>query len=360
MTQIVIFIIILLIPIVTSDDTTPIPPNKAQLGSWFQENVLHHGARKDGLDPALVAAEEGGAKIVKVRKDGGGDFKTVAAAVGSIPAGNTRRVVVWIGGGKYTEKIKIDRNKPFVTFYGAPNDVPTLVFDGTAAEYGTVDSATLIVESDYFSAANLIIANSAPRPDGKRKGAQATSLRISGDKAAFYNTKIYGFQDTVCDDKGRHFFKDCYIEGTVDFIFGSGKSLYLNTELHVIPGDPVALITAQARKSNSEDTGYAFVHCDVTGTGRNAFLGRAWMPYAKVVYAYTTMSDVVDPKGWSDNFKPENDKNVFFGEYNCKGPGSSLEGRVGFFKKLSDADATPFLNLGFIEGSKWLLPPPTL
>jgi pectinesterase len=74
---------------------------------------------------------------------------------------------------------------------------------------------------------NLLLQNSSLRPDGKRKGAQAVALRISGDKATFYNCKIKGFQDTLCDDRGNHFFKDCYIEGTVDFIFGSGKSLYL-------------------------------------------------------------------------------------------------------------------------------------
>lgn len=69
--------------------------------------------------------------------------------------------------------------------------------------------------------------NSAPKPDGKRKGAQASALRISGDKSTVYNCRILGFQDTICDDRGYHLFKDCYIEGTVDFIFGSGTSLYL-------------------------------------------------------------------------------------------------------------------------------------
>lgn len=58
-------------------------------------------------------------------------------------------------------------------------------------------------------------------------GAQAVALRVSGDRSAFYNCKIIGFQDTLCDDRGNHFFKDCHIRGTVDFIFGSGTSLYL-------------------------------------------------------------------------------------------------------------------------------------
>ena len=69
--------------------------------------------------------------------------------------------------------------------------------------------------------------NSAPRPDPYRKDGQALALRINGDKAAFFNCKFLGFQDTLCDDRGFHFFKDCYIEGTVDFIFGRGTSLYV-------------------------------------------------------------------------------------------------------------------------------------
>lgn len=68
--------------------------------------------------------------------------------------------------------------------------------------------------------------NTAPRPRVGKENAQAVAMRISGDKAAFFNCKFHGFQDTLCDDKGRHFFKDCFIRGTVDFIFGYGRSLY--------------------------------------------------------------------------------------------------------------------------------------
>ncbi|CAK9157949.1 unnamed protein product [Ilex paraguariensis] len=344
--------ILLFIPNIVSDDTVPIPAVKTELNGWFQSNVKPSPT----LDPALATAEAG-AKVIKVNADGSGDFKTLADAVKSVPDGNTNRVIVSIGPGKYTEKIKIERTKPFITFYGDAANMPTLAFGGTSAEFGTVDSATLIVESDYFSAVNIIIANTSPRPDGKRAGAQALALRIGGDKASFYNCKLNGFQDTLCDDKGLHFFKDCYIEGTVDFIFGNGKSIYVNTELHVIPGDPVAVITAQARQSEAMDTGYSFVHCTVTGTGGNALLGRSWMPFAKVVFAYTDMSDAVDPKGWSDNVHPETDKTVFFGEYNCKGARADFAARVPFAKKLTDAEAQPFISLAFIEGSKWLLPP---
>ncbi|CAI9772142.1 unnamed protein product [Fraxinus pennsylvanica] len=347
--------IILCMPIVFSDDTVPIPADSAKINSWFDGIVRPLTARKATLDPALVTAESK-PKVIKLKSDGSGDFKTINDAIKTIPDGNTKRVILSLAPGNYREKVKIGMYKPFITFYGEdPNNMPVLVFGGTAKKYNTVESATLIVESDYFNAVNLKIVNSAPRPDGKRKGAQAAALRIGGDKSSFYNVKLYGYQDTLCDDRGKHLFKDCYIEGTFDFIFGSGKSIYLNTEVHVIPGDRVATIAAQARVSDSEDTGYSILHSKITGSGGLAYLGRSWKSAAKVVFAYTEMSDVVNPEGWS-LMQPGHKKTVFFGEYNNKGPGANMDKRK-YNKKLTDADAKPFISLAFIEGSKWILPP---
>ncbi|KAL6195936.1 hypothetical protein ACLB2K_031553 [Fragaria x ananassa] len=112
-------------------------------------------------------------------------------------------------------------------------------------------------------------------------------------------------------------------------------------------------------REGDEDKGYSFVHCSVTGTGSGTFLGRAWRAAPKVTFAYTEMGEVVKPEGWTDNNHPEYDKSVSFGEYKNTGPGSSMSKRVSFTKELSDADAKPFISLGFIDGSKWLLPPPT-
>ncbi|XP_021757335.1 pectinesterase 1-like [Chenopodium quinoa] len=352
---------IFLINILTINAQTLIPANDAEVNKWFQESVKRISIQKGTFDPNVVEAESGGVETIDVRQDGSGKFKTISDAVKHVKVGNTKRVIITIGPGEYKEKVKVDSFKSYVTFYGTdPKNRPTITFSGTAAEYGTVDSATLIVESDYFVATNIIISNAAPRPDGKRKGAQAAAMRISGDKAAFYNCKFVGYQDTLCDDKGNHFFKDCYIEGTVDFIFGEARSLYLNTEIHVQSEDPAAVITAHARNSADGEGGYSFVHCNVTGTGSHALLGRAWMEAARVVYSYCTFSDVVNPEGWSDNSKPEFQKTVFFGEYNNKGPGASLAKRVPYTKKLTDVEAKTFISLDYIEAPKWLLPPPRL
>ncbi|XP_059646259.1 pectinesterase 1-like [Cornus florida] len=351
----VIFTIILSIfsttavPVPVPDNTPPIPAERAKVDSWFQTNVKPHKERTNGLDPPLVQAENN-PKVMKVGKDG--EFKTVMDAIKKIPDGNTQRVIISIAPGIYTEKIIIDKKKPFVTLLASdPKNMPTLVFGDTGAAKGTMMCASVIVESDYFSATGVIFKNSAPRPKPGQQ-AQAVALRISGDKASFYNCRFLGFQDTLCDDKGKHFFQNCYIEGIGDFIYGTGKSLYVNTEIHVIEF-PQAFITAQGRQTANEDSGFSFVHCKITGTGRNADLGRAWKPFAKVAFAYTEMSDVIKPEGWNN----KDEKTVTFVEFKNTGPGSNPGGRAKFSKQLSDVDVKPYISLGFIEGSKWLLPP---
>ena len=156
--------ILLLVPVVLSYNSPQIPADKSQVNAWFNANVKPVSARAGTLDPALVQAEVEPHQVIKVKKGGGGDFDSITKAIESIPSGNTKRVIISIGPGSYREKIKIERTKPFITLYGDPNNMPNLAFDGTAKQYGTVDSATLIVESDYFVAANIVVVVSVSRP----------------------------------------------------------------------------------------------------------------------------------------------------------------------------------------------------
>lgn len=142
---------------ISNVDKSPlIPPAASRVNTWLWNRIRPYRLRRGSIDPNLEAAEDN-VKIIKVRQDGRGDFRTLTDAINSIPAGNSQRVIVWIGGGVYREKLRIERTKPFVTFYVSPNEVAKLTYNGNALKYGTVDSATLIVESDYFMAVNLVI-----------------------------------------------------------------------------------------------------------------------------------------------------------------------------------------------------------
>ncbi|KDP39970.1 hypothetical protein JCGZ_03501 [Jatropha curcas] len=234
---------------VSSDDAAPIPEAEAEVNAWFEANVKPLADRKGTLNADLEAAEAT-PKTIKVRADGSGEFKTITDAVKSIPAKNAQRVIVDIGPGTYTEKITVEKDKPFVSFVG-------------------------------------------------------------------------------------------------------------NTQLEVLQDKEMTVIVAQAR-GNAEDTGFSFVHCSVAGKAKGAYLGRAWMPAPKAVFAYSTISEVICPEGWSNNEHPEREPEIFFGEFKNSGPGAAADGRVKFAKQLTEAEVKPFISLSYIEGSKWLLPPPKL
>ncbi|TXG67793.1 hypothetical protein EZV62_009068 [Acer yangbiense] len=141
--------------VVVSDDTTPISADASAVRGWFSANVRAFRTRKATLDLELVAAEAN-PLVITVKQDGTSNFKKINDAIKSIPEWNTRRVIIRIGACEYREKITIERTKPFITFYGSPNAMPTITQSGTALQYGTMDSATVIVYSDYFVAANII------------------------------------------------------------------------------------------------------------------------------------------------------------------------------------------------------------
>ncbi|KAK1280163.1 putative pectinesterase 63 [Acorus gramineus] len=317
--------------------------------------IMNADVTRPALDGA-VRDVEAKRTVITVRKDGAGDFKTITGAVRSIATGNWSRTIVKIGPGVYREKVTVDRARPYVTFYGDPKNPPRIAYGATARKVGTWSSATVIVESDHFVAANVIFENSAPRPKDGELGGQASALRISGDMAAFYNCKFLGYQDTLCDDVGRHYFNNCYMRGTVDFIFGNGKSLYEDCHMESV-AKGVTAITAQARMTPTEHSGFSFVRCSINGTG-NATLSRAWKQSSRVVFLYTYMGRLIQPAGWDDKGNKSRDKTVFYGEYKCSGPGANTDKRVRYSRLLTDTQAQPFLSKSFINADLWLSPPP--
>ncbi|XP_039034117.1 pectinesterase PPME1-like [Hibiscus syriacus] len=180
----------------TKSQSTQIPEEKSKVNDCFSSVIKPLNQRAGTLDPELVEAEAE-PKIIKVKQGDGGDFTTIMKAIKSVPAGNNKRIIISIGPGSYQEKITIPLDKPYVTLMGDPKNMPNLTFDATAKDYGTVDNGTLTTLSNYFVGAYLNIINNAPKPDGKREGAQAVALRVSGDRSAFYGCIIFGFQDTV-------------------------------------------------------------------------------------------------------------------------------------------------------------------
>ncbi|GAA0152237.1 hydrolase [Lithospermum erythrorhizon] len=288
-----------------------------------------------------------------------GDFTTIQEAIDSLPFVNLVRVVIKVHAGVYTEKVNIPQMKSFVTIEGAGSDKTIVQWGDTAqtpgprgTPLGTYASATFAVNSPYFIARNITFKNTTPVPKPGAIGKQAVAFRISADTGAFVGCKFLGAQDTLYDHLGRHYYKDCYIQGSVDFVFGNALSLYENCHLHAV-ATLTGAVTAQGRSSLLEDTGFSFVNCKVTGSGA-LFLGRAWGPFSRVIFAYTYMDNIIMPKGWHNWGDPNREITVFYGQYKCTGPGASFAGRVSWSRELTYEEAKPFISLSFIDGSEWI------
>ncbi|KAK7847224.1 putative pectinesterase 11 [Quercus suber] len=213
--------------------------------------------------------------LLKVDQSGNGDFKKIQDAIDAVPSNNSELYFILVKPGTYREKLQVPADKPFITLSGtlASN---TIITWGDTGEI--IQSATL---SNTFGTSG-----------------KAVALRVEGDRVAFYGCKILSYQDTLLDDAGRHYYSNCYIEGATDFICGNAASLFERCHLHSLSTVDGA-ITAQHRNSPSEDTGFSFLGCKITGVG-TALLGRPWGPYSRVVFALTYMSSVVVPQGWDD------------------------------------------------------------
>ncbi|TXG57738.1 hypothetical protein EZV62_015567 [Acer yangbiense] len=296
-----------------------------------------------------------------VDRNGCCNFTTVQSAVDAVGNFSQKRNIILINTGFYYEKVVVPKIKPNITFQGQGHTSTAIAWNDTAnSANGTFYSGSVQVFSDNFIAKNISFMNLAPIPKPGDIGAQAVAIRISGDESAFWGCGFFGAQDTLHDDKGRHYFRDCYIQGSIDFIFGNARSLYENCQLisianPVTPGAKVinGAVTAHGRASNDDSTGFVFMNCSVGGNGR-IWLGRAWRPFSRVVFAYTTMSDIIAPEGWNDFNDPARDPNIFYGEYNCSGAGANMTMRAPYVQRLNDTLASYFLNMSFIDAQQWL------
>jgi len=273
-----------------------------------------------------------------VAQDGSGDYKTVQEAFDAVPKLKMDRTVIFVKKGVYKEVVTLEADKNNVTLIGEDVDKVILTYDNYSSKinpitnkgYGTGGSSSCFIVGTGFYAKNITFEN-ASGPVG-----QALAISIQGDKAVFNNCKFLGFQDTLYGADGRQYFKDCYIEGSTDFIFGSSTAFFDNCQLHTKGG---SAITAASTKEYV-NFGYVFYNCKITGTGKSITkLGRPWRPYAAVAFINTEMSDAIKPAGWDNWGKITNESTARYSEYNSLGTGAYPSERVVWMKYLTPEQA---------------------
>jgi pectinesterase len=137
--------------------------------------------------------------------------------------------------------------------------------------------------------------------------------------------------------KGRQYFKDCYIEGTTDFIFGSATAFFENCKIH---SKKNSYVTAASTPEGTE-FGYVFKNCKLTAEDdvTEVYLGRPWRIYAKTVFINCEMGKHILPEGWHNWSKPEAEKTCFYAEFQNIGEGFQPQKRASWSRQLSTDEA---------------------
>ena len=299
-------------------------------------------------------------KTIVVSKDGKGNFTTIQEAINSVEEGKTVRTKIIVKPGTYREKITVDAAKSPISLIGEKAENTILVYGDHASKQnaegkniGTTGSSTIFIFSDNFSAKNFTFQNDAG-PVG-----QAVAVLTTGDKIAFENCRFLGFQDTLYTkgtqdnpDKtkiSRNYFKNCYIEGTTDYIFGAGTAVFEDCTIYSKKN--ASYVTAASTPEGSE-FGYVFINCNLTGdaSANSVYLGRPWRPFAKTVYINCAIDFTIKPEGWHNWGKLDAEKTTFYGEYNSKGIGAASEKRVSWSHQLTKEESKKYSAKNILSG----------
>lgn len=269
-----------------------------------------------------------------VAQDGSGDFTTVQEAINAVPDFRKQITRIYICKGHYKEKLVVAPCKQYIALYG--EDGAVLTYDDYANKQntfgenkGTSGSSSMYIYASDFYAENITFENSAG-PVG-----QAVACFVGGDRVHFKKCRFLGFQDTLYTwgRNSRQYYEDCYVEGTVDFIFGASTAVFDRCRIHSKTG---GYVTAPSTPQGTK-YGYVFYDCQLTaeaGLEGKVYLSRPWRPYGQCVYIRCELGNHIHPAGWNNWGKETNEQTAFYAEYQNYGPGADIDKRAAWGHQL--------------------------
>ena len=292
---------------------------------------------------------------IVVARDGTGQFRNVSEAIEVCRAFMEYHKVIYVKRGIYKEKLIVPQWLQNIEICGEDRDNTIITYDdhanltmdarfwpaetsqqlmamGNRPNLGTFRSFTVRIDANDITFKNITIENNAA------KLGQAVALHTQGDHLVFINCRFLGNQDTVYTGmpNTRLYFRDCYIEGTTDFIFGPSTAWFEKCHIHCKTN---SYITAASTPQDVE-YGYVFNGCTVTvaeGVDK-MYLGRPWRDYGYTLFMDCELPAQIRPEGWH-HWQKEREQTARYLEYGNHGPGANRSQRVKWSKELSKSEA---------------------
>ena len=277
---------------------------------------------------------------IVVSRDGTGEFRNIAEAIEVCRAFMEYHKVIYIKKGIYKEKLVIPQSLTNIELCGEDRDQTIITWDDhanilyppTGKGMGTFRTYTLKIQGSRITLKNLTVENNAARLG------QAVALHTEGDRLSFINCRFLGHQDTIYTGNAqtRLYFKDCYIEGTTDFIFGPSTAWFEQCDIYCKAD---SYITA-ASTPQDVPFGYVFNQCCVSCAPgvEKVYLGRPWRDYGYTLFMNCELPRQILPEGWH-HWQKEREQTARYLDYNNRGEGANPCQRVSWSRQLTPKEA---------------------
>ncbi|KAL8490617.1 hypothetical protein ACS0TY_022571 [Phlomoides rotata] len=319
-------------------------------------------ASEEFVDRRLLRAARRGPDVL-VAQDGSGQFRTIKEAIARIPKKNNRPFVIHVKAGLYKEYVDIPKGANQVILVG-DGPLKTRITGKKCYAKGvkTFQSATVGINGEDFFAKDIAFENTAGAI-----GHQAVALRVSSDKAVFHNVHIDGYQDTLYNHKYRHYYRECSISGTIDFIFGDSLSLFQDCTFIVRKPGPNqgCMVTAQGRVEDRSNGANVIQNGNFTAEEafltadppHKAYLGRPWKELSRTIIMQSNIEGFIDPTGWAPWMGTFALDTCYYGEYQNRGPGSDTSKRVQWkgIKNITPETAESWTGGKAFGGDEWIV-----
>ena len=291
-----------------------------------------------------------------VAADGTGDFCTVQGAVDLVPAGNTSPVHIRVRRGTYTEIVYVAKSQPFITVTGEDRVRTAVEYANNNALNGS-NRAMFGVDASDFTLSNITLRNTTPEG-----GTQAEAFHGSAQRILLDHVNLISRQDTLML-QGAAFVNRSFIEGDVDFMWGTGGVFFERCELRARARTITTAADYHTQIRNTQTThGNVYHRCRLTPDPDGAAIAtyRAYLaridpnvfPFSQVVYLNCAMGPHVLPAGWLLNNATAAPSVQFweFGSTDLTGATLDVSQREPFSRQITAAEAAQWSDPQFVLG----------
>jgi pectinesterase len=291
-----------------------------------------------------------------VAKDGSGNYSTVQNAINAAPDNGTSWYTIYIRNGSYHEIVTVGSTKTYLRLIGESSTGTILTYNYCASTAGsTSGSASTFIKANNFIAQNITFENAFDYNNSTETNKQAVAAEPQGDRQIYLNCRFTGYQDTLYVRTARQYFKSCFINGVVDFIFGDATAVFSQCE-----------ISSRARSSGCVSApstlsgtayGIIFLNCTLTCESsvpsNSVWLGRPWHPSSgtgvssNADYLNCSLGAHISTEGWTSmsGVSPSTER---MAEYKNTGAGAVINSTR---PQLTDAAAAGFTITNILKGS---------